>query len=57
MTISQLEALAGVTDRAAFWARFSHIRGTVIVHHKERSKGLEAGIAELIRMAAERGAA
>jgi len=54
MTIGELEKAAGITDRAAFWMQFAHIRGTAKVNHIERSKGLEAGIAQLRWMIAQR---
>lgn len=53
MTIRELEMRAGVKDQTAFWPRFSHIRGTTDKDGKLRSNGLEWGIAELRRMAAE----
>lgn len=56
MTIGELEKAAGVTDRNAFWARFSHIRGTARQGQRVISLGLEAGIAELRRMIAARAA-
>lgn len=53
-TIGELERRAGITDRTAFWMQFSHLRGTVERCGKAHSIGLEAGIAELRRLVAER---
>jgi hypothetical protein len=46
MTIGELEALAGITDRTAFWIQFHHLKGTEM---------LQAGVTELRRIAVERG--
>lgn len=45
-TIGELERLAGVTDRAAFWQQFSHIEDPRIY--------LDCGVAELNRLRRER---
>lgn len=56
MTIGGLEQAAGITDRNAFWLQFAHIKGADLVDGKLRSRGLEAGIAQLRWMIERRGA-
>jgi hypothetical protein len=53
-TIGDLERRAGVTDREAFWARFSHIPGAQIRDGKLESLAFRQGVAELRRMVAAR---
>lgn len=55
-TIGDLERAAGITDRAAFWAQFSHISGTVKIGHKLCDAGLQAGIDQLRWMIANKPA-
>lgn len=55
MTIAELEKKAGITDRAAFWKQFAHIKGTIRINGIERDKSLETGIAALRRLAAIKG--
>lgn len=57
MTIADLEQEAGITDRTDFWMSFAAIPGYTIRNGKLHSKSLEAGIAELKRLAAKRRAA
>jgi hypothetical protein len=57
MTIGELEKAAGITDRAAFWQQFAHIKGADTVDGKLRSRGMEAGIAQLRWMADQKAAA
>lgn len=54
MTIGELEQAAGITDREAFWMPFAKITGTTKRGHMLVSNSLEAGVAELRRLAAER---
>ena len=56
-TIGKLEEAAGITDRTAFWMQFAHIKGADLVDGKLRSRGLEAGIAQLRWMAEQKAAA
>lgn len=50
-TIGYLEQRAGITDRAAYWMQFAHIRGSVKVGGILRDASFEAGVAELRRRA------
>lgn len=45
VTIGELERLAGIEDREAFWAPFARLPG---------DEGLEAGVRDLRRMVAAR---
>lgn len=56
-TIGELEKQAGITDRAAFWAQFAPIKGSVKIGHKLRDASFEAGVTELRRLVAARPAA
>jgi hypothetical protein len=50
ITIGDMERAAGITDRAAFWAQFEHIRGSVIVSGRLRDARVVAVVAELHRL-------
>lgn len=52
ITIGDMERAAGITDRAAFWAQFQHIRGSVIVSGRLRDARVVAVVAELHRLIA-----
>jgi hypothetical protein len=52
ITIGDMERAAGITDRAAFWAQFEHIRGSVMVIGHLRDARFVAVVAELHRLIA-----
>lgn len=58
MSIGELEKAAGITDRDAFWAPYAKIPGySSLRNGKLESHGLNAGVAELKRLAADRAVA
>jgi hypothetical protein len=52
ITIGDMERAAGITDRAAFWAQFQHINGSVIVNGRLRDARHVTVVAELERLIA-----
>jgi hypothetical protein len=56
MTIGELEQAAGIADRSAFWMQFAHIKGADTINGKLRSRGLEAGMAQLRYLATQKAA-